>query len=236
MRFLSTYLSPEDQVQAVQGMEAYFHYMADLVAERRRHPRQNDLVTLLAQHHEPGFEPLEVHELVNNLGGILLAGHVTTTTLIGTAVKVLLELERGRFWDDIVAHPEHIPVVLEEVLRYRTPTKAFFRSATRDTVLNGAKIAEGDLLQILFGSANHDESRWKNPEVFDPWADRRGARLMSFGHGPHYCAGASLARTQAKIALATLSRRLPELRLAEQEYRYLPTVILHGLLQLRVEW
>jgi len=234
MRFLSTDLSPEAQVQAVQGMENYFYYVADLVRERRRHPREDDLVTLFAQHHEPGFEPLSEAELVNNLGGILLAGHVTTRTLIGNAVQILLA--RRGYWDDIIASPEHIPAIINEVLRYRTPTKAFFRTATRDTVLNGVKIAEGELLQLLFGSANHDEAKWRNPEVFDPWADRQGIKLMSFGYGPHYCVGASLACTEARIALEILSRRLPGLRLADQEYRYLGMVIIHGFERLMVEW
>ena len=235
MRFLSMPLSPMEQAQAAEGMERYFGYMAELVRERRREPRGNDIVTLLAQHQVPGLQPLDEAELVNNLGGVLFAGHVTTTALIGNAVHILLG--QPEYWDDIARHPEHIPVIVEEVLRYRNPTKAFPRIATKDTELNGVQIARGDLVQLLFASANHDEGKWENPEVFDPWAKDRGkTRLMSFGYGPHTCIGAPLARAQARIALEVLNRQLPGLKLAEQEYRYLPVVILYGLQQLWVEW
>lgn len=234
MRFISADLSPESQARAAQGMENFFHYLANLVAERRRHPRENDLVTLFAQHHEPGFEPLSDSELVNNLGTILLAGHVPVTNLIGNGLHVLLD--QRRHWETIIARPDRIPHVIEEILRYRTPTKAFFRTAARDTVLNGTKIAEGEMLQLLYGSANHDESKWENPEVFDPSLDRRGTRLMSFGYGPHYCLGIPLARAEGRIALERLTRRLPGMRLVEQEFRYLEMVIQHGFQELLVEW
>jgi cytochrome P450 len=235
MRFLSMPLLPAEQAQAAEGMESYFRYMAELVRERRREPRDNDIVTLLAQHQVPGLDPLDEAELVNNLGGVLFAGHVTTTALIGNAVHILLG-HRG-YWDGIAGHPEHIPAIVEEVLRYRNPTKAFPRVATKDTQLSGVTIRQGELVQLLFASANHDETKWANPEVFDPWAEDRGkTRLMSFGYGPHTCIGAPLARAQARIALEVLSRQLPGLRLAEQEYRYIPVVILYGLQQLWVEW
>jgi cytochrome P450 len=235
MRFLSTPLSPDEQAKAAEGMENYFRYMAELVEERRREPREDDLVTLLAQSQVQGLEPLDEAELVNNLGGVLFAGHITTTALIGNAVHILLD--RREYWDDIVSHPEHIPPVVEEVLRYRNPTKAFPRIATKDTDLHGVKIARGELVQLLFGSANHDETKWSHPDDFDPWAeDRQKTRLMSFGTGPHTCIGALLARTQARTALEVLSQQLPGLRLAEQEYRYMPVVILYGLVSLRVKW
>lgn len=234
MRFLSTPLSPEDQVQAVRGMEDLFQYMSGLVDDRQEHPRDHDLVTVLAQHHEPGFDPLRKEELVNNLGGFMVAGHITTTALIGHAVAILLE--DRRYWDDVLADPARIPLIVEETLRYRTPTKAFFRTATKDAVLSGVEIAEGDLLQLLYGSANHDEAKWEDPEHFNPYIDRRGTSLMSFSRGIHHCVGAPLARAEARIALEVLSRRLPGLRLVEQEYQYLPMVMVDGLQQLKVEW
>jgi hypothetical protein len=237
MRFLSTDLTAGEQVRAVQGMQEYFGYMDDLVAARRRDPRPDDLVTILAQHRERDFEPLSDEELVCNLGGILLAGHVTVTALIGNIVQILLSLPDRKYWEHIAAHPADIPAVVDEGLRFRNPTKAFFRTATEETVLGGVTIPAGGLAQLLFGSANHDAAEWHDPEVFNPWAaDRRSGKRMSFGHGLHYCLGAALARAEATIALESLSRRLPGLRLADQELRRMPTVILDGLQGLKVRW
>lgn len=238
MRFLSTDLAAGEQVRAVQGMQEYFGYMAELVAARRREPRPDDLVTVLAQHREGDLDPLSDEELVCNLGGILLAGHVTVTALIGNIVQILLSLSDRKHWEHIVADPAGIPAIVNEGLRFRNPTKAFFRTASRETVLNGVTIPEGGLLQLLFGSANHDAAVWDDPEVFSPWAaDRQAGKLMSFGHGLHYCLGPALARAEATIALESLSRRLPGLRLvAGQELRRMPTVILDGLLGLPVQW
>jgi cytochrome P450 len=243
MRFLSTDLTawdnPEaEQVRAVQGMQEYFGYMAELVGARRRQPRPEDLVTVLTQHREGDFEPLDNEELVCNLGGVLLAGHVTVTALIGNLAQILLSPAHRHYWDHIVAHPADIPGIVNEGLRFRNPNKAFFRTAAEETVVGGVTIPAGGLVQLLFGSANHDAAVWQDPEVFNPWAaDRQPGKLMSFGHGLHRCLGAALARAEAKIALGSLSRRLPELRLVPgQELHRMPTVILDGLLGLPVQW
>ena len=233
MRFLSTDLDAAAQVEAAKGMQAYFGYMAELVRDRLGHPRDGDLVTILARHREGDRKPLGEAELVNNLAGILLAGHVTTTTLLGNALHILLG--QRHFWDGIIASPAGIPAIIEETLRYDTPTKSFFRIATTDTSLGGVNIARGDILQLCFGSANHDAKKWENPEVFDPRVSR-STPVLSFGWGPHYCLGAQLARAEARIALEGLSRRMPGMRLARQDYSYLPMVILHGFQRLIVEW
>jgi cytochrome P450 len=103
-------------------------------------------------------------------------------------------------------------------------------------VLNGVKIAEGDLLQLLYGSANHDEAKWEDPEKFSPYLDRRGTALMSLSRGIHHCGGAPLARTETRKALEVPSRRLPGLRLSAQEFQYLRMVMVDGLQLLKVEW
>jgi cytochrome P450 len=238
MRFLSTDLDAAAQVEAAKGMQAYFGYMAELVRDRLAHPRDDDLVTIVARHREGNLNPLSEADLVNSLAGILLAGHVTTTTLLGNALQILLDEQilpgQRRYWDDIIASQAGIPAIIEETLRYRTPTKSFFRLATTDTSLGGVSIRAGDILQLCFGSAHHDAAKWANPEVFDP-SVRRSTPLLSFGWGPHYCLGAPLARYEARIALEGLSRRLPGLRLPRQEYEYLPMVILHGFRKLMVD-
>jgi cytochrome P450 len=87
---------------------------------------------------------------------------------------------------------------------------------------------------MLFGSAHYDSQEFPDPDVFDPARSNASAHL-AFGHGPHYCLGAPLARLEVKIALELLSAAAPDMRLAHSQSRYAPTLVLHGLEQLLVE-
>jgi cytochrome P450 len=113
---------------------------------------------------------------------------------------------------------------------------AFLRLATADTELGGQAIAEGDMVMVVFASANHDADHFAHPETFD--LHRRNAtRHLGFGHGIHSCVGAPLARLEARVALEVLAERLPTLRLAPgQQLRHVPTFVVHGFEQLQVEW
>ncbi|ORA80187.1 cytochrome P450 [Mycobacterium malmoense] len=133
------------------------------------------------------------------------AGNETTTRLIGFIGQLLAEHPDQR--RQIVADPSLIPMAIEEVLRYETPSPVQARYVARDVECRGTMISEGSIMLLLNGSANRDERRYPDGERFDI---HRGATHLSFGHGLHFCLGSALARMQARVALEEVIKRWPE--------------------------
>jgi cytochrome P450 len=234
LAFMSAPLPRERQVECAKSVAKFLNYLGNLLAERRTNPRENDLVTEVTQHVEPGLEPLSEAEQVNLLASILIAGHETTTNLLGNGLRVLLD-PRER-WRAICEHPEQIPQTIEEILRYDSPIQTFFRTAARDAEIGGVTIPAGSLLLVVYGSANRDEAKFTNADQFNP-QEQRGRKHLSFGHGKHSCVGALLARMEANIAFALLSQRFPNLRLAShQNFEHVKLLMHRGYHSLFVEW
>jgi cytochrome P450 len=196
---------PERLLESVGELYAY---LGGLVRRRRRAPG-DDLVSLIAaeQDGEAGLSNAEVFQFVLLL---LVAGNETTTNLIGSAVRLLLEhpavLERVR------VEPELVPAVVEEALRHESPIQLVFRTVTREVEIRGVRIPQGAVVAPLLGSANRDERRFPDPDRFDPRRDPRGH--LAFGFGVHFCLGASLARLEARAALEAILPELPRRALA----------------------
>ncbi len=182
-------------------------YLREIVEERRRHPRE-DLISDLIRAEEDGGR-LSEEELLATLTLLVLAGHETTVNLIGNGMLALLrapaELARLR------ACPELFPDAVEELLRYDSPVQMTRRLAAEDLCVGGQQIRRGDDVRILLGAANRDPEAFPDPDRLD--LSRRGAPHRAFGLGIHFCVGATLARTEGQLAIATLLRRLPGLRL-----------------------
>ncbi len=182
-------------------------YFRRLVELRRADPRE-DLLTGLSQAELEGSK-LSFDELLQMLILLLVAGNETTTTLIGNAVLTLLDhpeaLERLR------REPELVPYAVEEVLRFSSPVQLDPRRATRDTELCGEKLREGEMVICWLGSANRDESMFRDPERFD--LARKESRHLAFGFGTHYCLGSNLARLEAQIAVRSLLAHTKSFRL-----------------------
>jgi cytochrome P450 len=121
---------------------------------------------------------------------------------------------------------------VEEMLRIDTPVQRASRIALAETTLAGQVVKEGEMINILIGGANRDPARFTNPDQFI--VDRADGPHLAFSAGAHYCAGASLARLEAQIAMAALSTRVPGLRLATDEPVFRPNAILRGLQTLPV--
>lgn len=180
-----------------------------LYAERRRVPKDDLLTDLL--HAEVDGERLTEDELLAFGWLLLVGGNDTTTNLIGNGLELLARHpdQRRRLVED----PSLLPGAIEEVLRIASPTHTLPRIAATDVVLHGEVIPAGTRVLLLWAAANLDEREFPDPERFD--VERRASRHLAFGHGVHFCLGASLARLEAQVALDELLRRFPHYGLAE---------------------
>jgi cytochrome P450 len=226
-------MSPAEIEEANAGnlmAQAYFQQLFEL---RRRNPG-DDLTTQLVQAEEDGSK-LSNEELTGNIILLFGAGHETTVNLIGNG---LLALHRNP--DQLAllkADPSLMTNAVEEFLRYDSSVQMTGRVALEEIDdLGGKKIPKGESVLCLLGSANRDPAVYPDrPDRLD--ITRTNVRPLSFGGGIHFCLGAQLARIEAEIAIATLLRRLPNLRLDDAvnpEWR--PTFVLRGLKKLPASW
>jgi cytochrome P450 len=227
---------PMTSAEIAQGNAAnlmaqmYFQQLFEL---RRRNPGE-DLTTQLVQAEEDGSK-LSNEELTANIILLFGAGHETTVNLIGNA---LLALHRNP--DQLAllkSNPALITNSIEEFLRYDSSVQLTGRVALEDIDgLGDKKIPKGETVLCLLGSANRDPVVYPDrPDRLD--ITRPNVRPLSFGGGIHFCLGAQLARIEAEIAISTLLRRLPELRLDDADNpEWRPTFVLRGLKRLPASW
>jgi cytochrome P450 len=205
-----------------QAFEEIAQYMRQLIAERRANPR-DDLITGLALGTDLAGR-MEDETLVSSMVLLLLAGHETTVNLLGNSMLTLLrhpqELQKLR------EHPERVPLVIEEVLRYEPPVQLTSRFALADITVRGCTIPQGSRIRLLLAAGNRDPQRFAHANAFDP--DRPDNEHFGFGGGVHYCVGAPLARLEASIALPELVRRLVQPRLVVDPPLYRANAVLRG--------
>lgn len=215
---------PEAEVAYLELTE----YLHDVFEQRRRQPRQ-DLISALVAVEEQG-QKLSETELLALCALILGAGHETTTNLLGNAVLALLRNpdERQRLQHD----PALIGNAVEELLRYDSPVQLTDRVATADCEIAGQRVRRGTMVALLLGAANRDAAEFADPDRLD--LSRQNNHHVAFGHGPHFCLGAALARLEAQIALPTLLRRFPNLDGERQPKEWKPSIVLRGPLHLRL--
>ena len=204
-------------------------YMDEVVAQRRTAPGA-DIMTALVQAEEGG-ERLSHDELLAFSILLLLAGHETTTNLIGNGLLALTE------------HPEQaarlradralLPSAVEEFLRYDSSVQGAVRFARQTAEVGGRTIEQGSTLLLLLGAANRDPAQFPDPDALD--VARSPNRHLSFGRGIHFCLGAPLARLEGDIAFAALLDRFPELRVAEGGAQRSGTLVLRGMGKLELE-
>jgi cytochrome P450 len=183
-------------------------YLEELLAIRREDGR-DDVITDLVRAADDGA--LRHDELVSTIMFVMIAGHKTTSNLIGNGMYLLLthpgQLELLR------SDPGLLPTAIEEFLRYECPVdRATFRVATQDIHLGHTDIPARSFVHLSFTAANHDPAVFTDPDRLD--ITRTPNRHLSFGPGTHFCAGSALARMEGQIAFSALLRRLPDLELA----------------------
>lgn len=183
-------------------------YIVDLIALKRREPGDDLMSALIAA--RDGGDQFTEPELVELGIALIAAGYATTTNLIGNGVHALLT-NPGQH-DLLKERPELINSAVEEFLRYESSFSAAGQIAKEDVKVEDLVIREGDVLLVSFCGANRDPAKFPDPHRLDITRDASGH--LAFSHGIHHCLGAPLARMEAQVAIGTLVRRFPGIKLA----------------------
>lgn len=190
-----------------------FDYFAGQVRGRREHPGDDVISHLLSMQAGDGL--LTREEVIFNCYSILLGANATTPhTVSGT---VLALVERPGLLSELTGHPEAAPDLVEEGLRWTSAASSFLRHAVVDTELSGGMVRAGEAVAAWVGAANRDSRIFPDPDRFDP--ARRNNRHIAFGHGPHYCLGATLARVTLQEFFAEFLETCVSIQLAGQPRR-----------------
>jgi cytochrome P450 len=220
-------------VKSRQLMEDFISYLRAIFAARRAQPR-DDLISSLLDAEEAG-DVFSEDELFSMILLLIVVGHETSINLIGNGTLALLRHKEA--WQRLQAAPTLLPIAVEEMLRYDCPVeRAPMRYAGEDVEFGGVLIQRGDAVSVVLGSANRDEAHFLNADTFN--ITREANRHLAFGHGIHYCLGASLARLEGRVAMQALIERMPDLRLAvpAEALRWRTHPIMRGLQRLPVAW
>lgn len=207
-----------------------YSYFADFLTERRRAPRE-DLMSALVRAEIDGVR-LTDDELLGFCLLLLVAGHETTTNLLGNAAVVLAEHPASR--RRVAADHSLLGPAIEELLRYDSPVQGLSRTLTHDVTLHDTTMGRGEWVLLLFGSANRDERVFPYPDVFD--IDRKSEHQVAFGKGVHFCLGAALARMEARIALTALLQRVPNWDVDLDSAQRLRSGPIRGYTSLPISW
>ncbi|TXS07445.1 cytochrome P450 [Streptomyces sp. col6] len=215
--------------EAVAAMLGFF---TELLADKRRRPADDLLSDLIGV--REASDALGDDELMSLAFLLLLAGFENTVHLLGNAVLALLRHPRQLAL--VRENPALLPGAVEELARFDGPALlAIRRFATEDLVLGGVTVGAGQTVLLSLAAANRDPERFEDPDRLD--IGRTATGHLALGLGIHYCLGATLARTETEIALATLFARLPDLRVAaDVEPRRRPSLRSRSLTALQVDY
>jgi cytochrome P450 len=217
-------------MDAASGREELVQYFDELIQRRRAAPR-DDLVSAMIQAEDRG-DFLTHKELLGMMLLLLVGGHETTVNLIGNGLLAMLRnpVQLAIFRDTEGGER----AAIEEMLRFDSPVQYSGRVARTEVELGGHTIHAGQGVRMIFGAANHDPEVFSDPDSLDVTRDPNPH--LAFGYGTHFCLGAQLAKLEGEIALSTLVRRFPKLRLTGAKLRWRPAPVLRGLEALPVQF
>jgi cytochrome P450 len=227
----------DGELNALGWLDAWF---ARYVEDRRREPRDDVLTDLALATYPDGSTP-DVTSVVRAATFLFAAGQETTARLLASALKYLAEHQEVQ--DELRAHRELIPDMIEETLRVESPVKADFRLARRATTIGDVDVAAGTPVMLLNGAANRDPRRFECPAEFRIGRDNVRQHI-AFGRGAHSCPGGPLARVESRVSLERILDRTRDIRLSDQHhgpagarrFSYEPTWVLRGLSELHLEF
>jgi cytochrome P450 len=202
--------SPDEQVRLAQGLLDFWRYCQELVARRLRDGATGtDFISLALQCRGGDDDIATTDEVASFAFNLLVAGHETTAGLLAHSLDQAMSVPAR--WRRMVDDPESIPKFVEETLRFAPPIDGWLRVTRKPTTIGDVTIPEGARCLLLIGAANRDAGVIRDPDRFDH--ERPGVNEhLSFGYGPHFCVGATLARLEAEVALTRLGEAVPGLR------------------------
>ena len=227
---LEPLISAEERAAATEAAEHMREFVEAVIAERRKAPRENDLLSALIAAEEEG-ERLSTTELVSMVLLLFVAGHETTVNLIGNGTRLLMEhpeaLARFR------ADPSLDATAVDELLRMDGPVQFTARAVLEAVEFGDDVVEKGSVVMPVLGAANHDPAHFDDPDAL--LIDRANAAShLALGSGIHFCLGASLARLEAQVAIGRFLRRFPTVEYAG-EPEWAPRISLRGLAKLPLE-
>lgn len=223
-------LSDDEVAEIFASVNEFYDYFNEQIADRAANSR-GDLLSAIVEAWVDGEQALTHNEMLQMLVQFLVAGNETTTNLI-TSVMFKLVTDPV-LMATVRSDPDQIAKLVEEVLRMESPVQGLFRTANEDTQVGGVDIPEGSNLFLMYGAANRDEDVFADPGTTR--LDRSGeGNHLAFGQGEHFCLGAPIARTEARLGINALLERLSDIRLdcAPEDVDYLPSFAQHGVARL----
>ncbi|WP_250455198.1 cytochrome P450/oxidoreductase [Caballeronia sp. ATUFL_M2_KS44] len=224
---------PEEQVEVAHAVGKFWQYAGKVLDKMREDPSGGGWMQYGIRKQKDMPEVVTDSYLHSMMMAGIVAAHETTANASANAIKLLLQHPDA--WRDICDDPSLIPNAVEECLRHNGSVAAWRRLATKDVKIGGIDIPAGAKLLIVTSSANHDQHRFVDADLFDIRRENASDQL-TFGYGAHQCMGKNLARMEMQVFLDELTRRLPHMRLAEQRFTYVPNTSFRGPEHLYVEW
>ncbi len=228
----------ERQLECARSFVQYQKYMKTKIDERRANGG-DDLLTDLVEARVEGETPLTDEEIMSIMQQFMVAGNETTTSTIAGGLLQLIrnpdQMEKAKAAAG-GRDPKLIGNLVEEALRYETPTAGMWRVVTKDTELGGVELKQGSMLQLRYAAANRDPAKFENPDKFD--IERKNARAhLAFGKGPHMCVGNMLSRKEMLVAFDELLERLDHFEVDDESgITVLPNILLRGITKLPIKF
>lgn len=225
--------TPEQRIEIAHTVGQFWQFSGKVLEKMRKTPDGPGWMRYSIRQQKEHPEVVTDSYLHSMMMAIIVAAHESTSFASANAIRLLLQHPDD--WRDLCANPELISPAVEECLRHSGSIASWRRRATCDVEIEGVKIPAGARLLMVVNSANHDPRHFADPDLFDIRRDN-AVEHLTFGFGAHQCLGKNIGRMEMQIIIGELTRRLPHMQLATQEFEYVHNLAFRGPRALRVEW